>query len=212
MNNTLYIFLDEAGNLDFKETGTKYFIITSLTKFRPFKSYADLYSLKYDVLENDLVDNLEYFHATEDRQEIRNKVFNIISSNLEGCRIDSIIAEKNNLKNELHTAEKLYPEMLSSLLKNILSEELEKEINGVQIFTDTIPVKQAIKTTEKTIKRALKEHFHNIKYRIYHHSSKSNFDLQIADYCCWAIYRKLSKNDERSYSKLKPAIKKEWYL
>jgi len=32
----LYIFLDEAGNLDFSHTGTRYFVLGGITKERPF--------------------------------------------------------------------------------------------------------------------------------------------------------------------------------
>ena len=31
----LYIFLDEAGNLDFSRNGTKYFVLGGITKERP---------------------------------------------------------------------------------------------------------------------------------------------------------------------------------
>jgi len=65
--NRLYLFLDEGGNFDFSKTGTKYFVITSLTKQRPFAAYKELVELKYDLIESGV--NLEYFHAAEDRQE-----------------------------------------------------------------------------------------------------------------------------------------------
>jgi hypothetical protein len=37
----LYIFLDEAGNLDFSPTGTRYFILSSVAKERPFNAYKN---------------------------------------------------------------------------------------------------------------------------------------------------------------------------
>ena len=47
----LYIFLDEAGNLDFSPNGTRYFLLTSVTKERPFYACKDLIELKYDLVE-----------------------------------------------------------------------------------------------------------------------------------------------------------------
>ena len=32
----LYIFLDEAGNLDFSRNGTRYFVLAGVAKERPF--------------------------------------------------------------------------------------------------------------------------------------------------------------------------------
>ena len=91
----LYIFLDEAGNLDFSPTGTKYFILTSLTKERPFNAYRPLTELKYDLIE--LSVDMEYFHAANDNQSVRNRVFDIIETHLEGTRIDSLIIEKRKV-------------------------------------------------------------------------------------------------------------------
>ena len=34
-----------------------------------------------------------------------------------------------------------------------------------------------------------------VRYRVLHHDSKSNLDLQIADYCNWVIYRKWDRGD-----------------
>ena len=41
----------------------------------------------------DLGTNLEYFHAAEDRQAVRNEVFEIIH-NLDNIRADSVVVEK----------------------------------------------------------------------------------------------------------------------
>ena len=84
--NYLYLFLDEGGNFDFSVSGTKYFTITSVSKIRPFESYMPLINLKHNLIESGL--DLEYFHASEDRQTIREKVFKIINKNLDKIRID----------------------------------------------------------------------------------------------------------------------------
>lgn len=88
----LYIFLDEAGNLDFSINGTKYFLLTSIAKERPFLAYMEMTELKYDLVEQGL--DIEYFHASEDSPFIRKKVFDIILDKLKGMRIDSLIVEK----------------------------------------------------------------------------------------------------------------------
>jgi hypothetical protein len=50
------------------------------------------------------------------------------------------------------------------------------------------------------------------RFRIMHHESRSSFGLQIADYCCWAIYRKWSRNDPRSYRYIQTRIENEFDL
>src|SRR5258708_40335839 len=72
----LYIFLDEAGNLDFSRNGSKYFVLGCITKERPFQAYKELTEFKYDQVERGTA--LEYFHASENAQAVRNGVFDII--------------------------------------------------------------------------------------------------------------------------------------
>ena len=69
VQDRLYIFLDEGGNFDFSLNGTRYFTLTCVTSQRPFPWDATFPSLKYDLIEKGL--DIEYFHAAEDRQIVR---------------------------------------------------------------------------------------------------------------------------------------------
>jgi hypothetical protein len=35
-------------------------------------------------------------------------------------------------------------------------------------------------------------------FRLLHHASRADVNLQVADYCAWALYRKWERGDERS--------------
>ncbi len=84
-------------------------------------------------------------------------------------------------------------------------------IDNLFIFTDAIPEKKRKKAIEKVIKTTIKHKIKDrVNYRILHHESKSNFDLQIIDYYNWAIYRKWDSNDLRSYNYIKEVIKSEF--
>lgn len=205
----LYIFLDEGGNLDFSPTGTKYFILTSLTKERPFEAYKPLAELKYDIIE--LGTDIEYFHASENAQPIRNRVFDIIENHLEGTRVDSLVVEKRKVGPALRAVERFYPEMLGYLLKYVMEGMKHGVYKEILVFTDSLPVRRKREAIEKAIKKTLSKKLPaGIRYRIFHHESKSNMDLQIADYCTWAIYRKWDLQDERSYSRIKAVIQSEY--
>ncbi len=54
-NKFLYIFFDESGNFDFSDKGTKYFLLTSITKERPFEAFKALHNLRYDLAEEGCV-------------------------------------------------------------------------------------------------------------------------------------------------------------
>jgi len=205
----LYIFLDEAGNLDFSRGGTKYFLLGALTKERPFQAYRELTELKYDLVE--LGTELEYFHASENPQPVRSRVFEIIRNNLEGTRLDALIVEKGKTIPSLQKEERFYPRMVAYLLRHILQEHDLKLYDEVIVYTDEIPVKRKRDAIEKAVKMTLSEMLRkSAKYRILHHSSKSNMDLQIVDYCTWAIYRKWDRSDVRSYEHIRSSIRSEF--
>lgn len=50
------------------------------------------------------------------------------------------------------------------------------------------------------------------RYHLYHHQSRSDINLQIADYFGWAIYRKWENGDTRSYDLVSSAVKAEGEL
>lgn len=164
-------------------------MLSSLTKERPFYAGKELIELKYDLVE--LGTNLEYFHAAEDRQAVRNAVFSIIARHLAGVRVDSLIVEKRKTGPALQPVEHFYPRMLGYLLRHVLSQHNLGDFQEVIVFTDRMPVNKHREAVEKAVKVTLaKELPAGTRFRVYHHDSKSNLDLQIADYCNWAIYRK----------------------
>lgn len=209
MNRYRYIFLDEGGNFDFSPKGTRYFTLTSVTKARPFQIAPVLDHLKYDLIETGL--DLEYFHASEDRQPVRDQVFAAIRDRFGALRIDSLVVEKSKCGPALREEAKFYPRMLGYLLRYLLSEADFHDVEEVIVVTDNIPVKKKAQAIEKAIKIVLSAMLPaQVKYRVLHHASKSSFGLQVADYCNWAIYRKWEREDARSYDLIRARIRSEY--
>jgi hypothetical protein len=150
----LYIFLDEAGNLDFSKNGSRFFVLGSITKERPFQAYKELTELKYNLVEQGTA--LEYFHASENAQAIRNQVFDIIQKNLGGVWIDAIIVEKQKVESALRTEEHFFPRVLATLLREILVQYSLAELREVIVFTDSLPVQR---------KRARSRKVSNLRWR-----------------------------------------------
>jgi len=210
-NRNLYIFLDEGGNLDFADSGTKYFTLTGLSKERPFEAFKELHNLKYDCIESGA--EIECFHASEDRQKVRDQVFAVIDSHLTKIRLDSLIVEKRKTGNALQIEERFYPEMMGYLVDYIIKGHNLDNIANIYVFTDSLSFKKKREAVEKAIKKVLSHKIpKEILYHIFHHASKSNYDLQIVDYCNWAIFRKWERNDDRSYNIIKKAVASEFEI
>ena len=102
-DKTLYLFVDESGNFDFSPNGTKYFVLSCLCTFLPVQERERIMDLRYSIL-GDGTDQ-EYFHATEDSQTVRDKVFNIIKNLKDEFEIHSVIAHKNKANPALYREE-----------------------------------------------------------------------------------------------------------
>jgi hypothetical protein len=208
LEKCLYIFIDESGNFDFTVKGTKYFVFSCITKERPFMISESLDELKFDLIENGL--NIEYFHATEDKKYVRNKVYDIICRSKNQFEINSLIVEKRKTHPKLQDPIKFYPQMLGYLLNYVLNKIYITAFKEILVITDSVPNSRHGKALEKTIAQTVGSMLKGkTNYRIMHHSSKSCFSLQITDYCNYAIYRKWERNDFCYYDLLKSKVKSE---
>ncbi len=191
--------------MDFSPSGTKYFTLTSTCMVRPFSVSHTLIKLKYDLIEYGL--NFEYFHCTKNNKYVRKRVFGIIADNIDSLRIDTLLVEKSKTWPALQSAKYFYPKMLGYLLRYIINGINLDEVAEVLVITDTIPVQKKRAAVEKAVKITLKSMLPaSCRFRVLHHSSKSNIGLQIADYCNWAVYRKWETGDDVPYEKIKKGI------
>lgn len=204
---TVYIFLDESGNFDFSPGGTKHLILGCVVYRRSCPLYSEMMDLRYDLMEEG--HDIERFHATSDRQEIRDRVFQVIAKHLDSIEIHSLIVEKAKTAPSLREMSKFYPRMLGYLLSYVFKKL--REYDEVIVITDTIPVSKQRKAVEKAVKTTLAAVLPtDARYRIYHHDSRSNIGIQIADYCTWAIQRRWKDEDERSYELVCAAVRSEF--
>lgn len=204
-----YVFLDEGGNFDFSPRGSKFFTITSIYMKRPFTLLEQLSNLRLDLIEEGL--DIEYLHASEDRQPVRNKVFKVIGAHLEAMRIDSVIVRKNRTWPSVRDDSRFYPKMVGYLLKYLVDRIDLKLLTELIVITDKIPITRKRNAVEKAVKMTLATMLpSDVKYRTLHHASKSCAMLQVADYANWAIFRKWEAGDDRSHKLIQKAIRSEF--
>ncbi len=209
MNERVYVFLDESGNLDFSPSGTRYFVLTSVSMKRPFQMNDALDGYKYDCIEYGL--EQEHFHCANDNTHVRNRVFGLIQHRLDGMEIDSLRVEKAKTSPALTVESRFYPEMLGYLLKYVLARPSHAQSQEIIIITDTIPLQKRRRAIEKVIKSTLANMLpKGSRYRILHHDSRSHCGLQVADYCCWAVFRKHEKGDSAYFDLIGPAVRSDF--
>lgn len=209
---TQYIFLDEGGNLDFSNSGSKYFTITAVSMRRPFLLHTELDTYKYNLIEHSIKPRieLEFFHCAEDNRHIRKEVFSKLSDGLPKHCVDTVIVEKRKTGPALRSDEQFYPRMLGYLLRFIV-ERVPENTSEIVVLTDSIPVQKKRRAIEKAIKSTLAEMLPQaLPYTLMHHSSKSHYGLQIADYLNWCVLRKWEKGDIEMYSFVEHLVRSEF--
>lgn len=200
-----YVFIDEGGNLDFGPNGSRFFSLTSIMMPRPFPFEAQFTELRFDLLPTA---DIEYFHATNDRQAVRDQVFAIIQQHLHRLRVDALIVEKSKIHPSLWPDSRFYPHVLGEHLRHVVAQLDPRSFSSIVVITDRIPINRKRQAVEKAVKETLAAVLPaSITYRVLHHDSKSCAGLQVADYVNWAILRFVDRDDPRSYELIKAAVR-----
>lgn len=197
-NTALYIYLDESGNLDFnKDTGTQYFVLSAVVTKSPTVTQSTLSSLKYQLLAQGY--DIEYFHAAEDQQIVRNKVIKEIQ-HLEDASFHLAYADKWSIDKHKLTSVNLYHQCSLVLFKEIWPKLIDDHIQQIVVIYDKVLTKEAKSRFLQLMKSYLKQF--SKQNHVYFHSCRSDANGQIADYIAWSLYVGLSRNENRPWDAL----------
>lgn len=201
-DKTLYIFLDESGNFDFSVNGTKHFVIAAYSTTDPHQHSLALQKLKYDILQTGY--DQECFHATEDRQSIRDKVYEIVKTS-KNAMYDFVYIEKNKTHPSKQNKKEIYTMLVGVLLKYIFTRvELKYTFSNIIVVVDQALTKKDQSYLKAVIKPQLKAF--GKPYFLYFFQTKSDPNAQIADYGAWGKYISLERNEQRPITEIKKLI------
>lgn len=219
--NTLFLFLDESGNLDFSPTGSRYWSLTAGCTFNPSSWKIDFLDLLYSLADDG--QGQECFHAAEDKQVVRDSVFRLINGLTQFHEIQCVIAEKAKANPSLYLKSRVkhgrtikekdespfYRAVCKALLTYIFSCRRFDSAQNIVIILSSI----FDKAKQGAIRGALAKELRaraKVPFLIYFHSNKADLNCQIADYCGWAIFRRWERGDDRSYALIQNMVKNEF--
>lgn len=205
--NTLFVFIDESGNLDFGAKGTANYVLAAVSTINPVLSANVLQRLKYMYLREG--DDIEFFHASENKQKIRNEVLSRISALSDVIRVHYIHARKDKVYPNLQKSAAFYALLGAELAKHILGHNSEGYSQVVIIFDKCLRGKEQ-KAFLKEVKPKLK--MLDKPYRIFFHRTLSDFNGQIADYFAWSKYVSLERKEFRPLSAVKGVKQTDYSL
>ena len=204
---TLYIYIDESGDLTPLSHGSKFFIFTLVWTRNPEPLARKMTHLRFSLLKEGY--DIEGFHASSDPKPRRKAFFEALQ-NAHEMSIGYTIVEKKSLNPKIiQKTSRFYTDFLGEACKYLFFYHVDEQPSKVCFFTDKLPQKRLRKPLQKAIKKAISNM--SFRYFIYHHHRLSNVWLQIVDYCSWACFRKYEHNDESSFAYIEHliAFKKE---
>jgi Protein of unknown function (DUF3800) len=201
----VYLFFDESGNLDFSPNGSRHFCFGVLTLRDPGPLNEAFARLRYEFLAQGL--ELQCFHAAEDRQAVRDRVFAEMER-LDGLELDLLVADKQRMHPLLRDPFEFYCRLGYVVMEAAL-ERVRHLDEPIVIITDTLPLQRERKALAKAFRTAIKDSLGTRTFAIMHHVSAAHAGLQAVDYCTWALQRKL-RGDARSYERIRGWIRSEW--
>ena len=222
-SRALYLFVDESGNFDFSPKGTKFFVLSCLCTFAPAQERERIIDLRYCALKNGI--DQEFFHATEDSQDIRDKVFGIIKNLKDDFEIHSVVAQKNKSNPTLYIEEykkrgklirrivgaEFYQRTCRTLLQYIFNRPKFQNADRIIVVLGAIFTKEKQSLICRTLKKYLKEKYLK-SFEIYFHQAKADINCQIADYCGWAVAIKWERKENRSFALINDKVKSEFEM
>ncbi len=202
-----YIFLDESGELGFKDSSSKYFIITLLSC-----DEGEIYSLRRIIkkvrekIVKKKVKKYPELKGNNSSDEIRKEVLQrFMKTNSE---IFVIILDKSKVYEYLKNKKnKLY-----NYISNLVVNECSFDSPSVCLIVDKSKSNRSLRDDfDNYIRKKLNERNQINKLIIKHENSGNNACLQVLDFISWAIFRNYEHKDPTFIEIIKDriVIKKE---
>jgi hypothetical protein len=199
------IYLDEAGNFDFSAKGSNYFVLVAACMSN-LTLATEMQWLRYELVlgrQDVLADG---FHATEDKQRIRDRVFALLANH--EVDVHAVVLDKRKIFPAITkegAEQKTYNIAWRILFKYLVRTFLTKE-DVAFICASALKTKSKKSAFASVVQDVVSQHGGS-RMRTDCRPASSEMGCQIADYYAWAIQRKYERGDERSLLLVKKQIK-----
>lgn len=190
-HSPVFVFIDESGNFDFSERGTKHFVMSAFVTQNPTLCTRGLADLTYEMLARGLSDQVP-FHASDNSLGTRRLVLARICRQEDGCFVLSAVTDKSEAHPSAKTPESLYLGMGSFLIDNICDRINNPDTPLIVLFDSALPARHR-SLFQQAIRKSLKVQRRHFVVAI--RPVKQDLNGQIADFYAWAAFRAWERND-----------------
>lgn len=205
-----FIFADEAGCFTFNRNPnvSRYFIVCTVT-MDDCTIAPELLSLRRQLVWEGAPVR-DQFHATEDKQVIRDRVFEVLRAH--PFKVQATIMEKAKAFPRLYeTDARFYQYGWLYHFRHALARFVEPT-DELQITAATIATKKKQGAFTSAVHDVVQQHLPRDQWRAFFGQAGTDPCLQVADYCTWAVQRKWERGCTLSYDLIKDRITYEYDL
>lgn len=206
----IHVYSDESGCFAFKRNrrASKYFLVCTVA-MADCSIGASLLDLRRDMIWRGMPVGDQY-HASEDRDEVREEVYDLISKH--ELRIDATLLEKSKARPHVRATRESFFKYawfyhFRHVGPKVMAGRTEIAITAAAIGTNK---DQAVFTA--AVNDVLQQTIQRQQWRTFFPRAVADPCVQVADYCAWALRRKWERNDETWYDKISNQVSTQYDL
>ncbi len=201
----MYIYLDESGDLGFRQGGTKYFTIAFVIMENPiyFKRRVKKVKVKYDIPRD------VELKGSSTSESIKKDLLNRFAKL--DIEIHAITVRKKNVEPKLQRDTNIFYNYMVglSLVERILQEPPNSEVI-INIDKRIISITSGAKFDEYLrLKTWYERERQDIELKIYHIDSQKSHAIQGIDIICNSIFRKYNSNNYKLFNIIQGKVKSD---
>lgn len=191
-SDPVFVFIDESGNFDFSDKGTRHFVVSAHITRTPIECGAGLKTLTYEFLSRGLINQIP-FHAAQNTVGTRNRFIGALCPNEHACRVVTVAVEKRKLDRDLRNPPALLAYLGARLVKDV-EKFLTRRDEIVVLLFDTALTARRRAAVLRQLKSRLKSSART--FRVLFRPVKHDVNGQIADHYAWATFRASESQDD----------------
>jgi Protein of unknown function (DUF3800) len=206
----IHVFADESGNFDFsrKVGASRYFILTTVTA--PDGSVGDSLAGLRRQLTWEGHDLTCGFHATDDSHDVRLRVFGELAKL--PIRVDSVILEKAKAQPQTRTSEPRFYKYAWFYHFKRVAQLIVAPNDELLVIAASLGTKKKRIAFHNAVSDVVGQVANVTSVETASWPAETDYCLQAADYCSWAMQRKWERGDDSWYKMIQPQVRTEFDL
>lgn len=208
MSRRVHVFGDEAGDLTFEVPGqgiSRYFMIGTISV--EDCSVGDrLLALRRELAWSGV--QLDQFHATSDKQRVRDRVFDLLAAS--DFRFDVTILDKRKTYGYLRADPLRFYKTAWFMHFKYVARQVVGPLDELLVVASALQINRKKKLVHRAVHDVVSQVSPTVIFHTAFARAMSDPCLQAADYLTWAVQRRYEQDDARSYRLIEDKIASEF--